>query len=342
MSMTTDNEPRIIAPAPNPFAKTQPDHLSAGAVAIQSERAVAEAQGKLILAKRFPRDEAAAFARVMDSCRRPTLAKGAVYKFPRGGQSVSGPSIRLAEELARCWGNIDYGLRELSRREGESEMEAFAWDLQTNTMSVQSFTVRHLRDKRGGPEALRDERDIYEVTANMGARRLRARILAILPPDLVDAALEECRITAAGDNTVPFADQVKRMTQAFAAIGVTADMLAARLGHPLDATTPDELADLREIYNSISDGVGKASEFFGGRQVEGEKQTTKLDALDSLASTPLAALIEKIEATTTNAEVDALLRGAKVDITAMSDEERAQLETAVTAQRHGFSLGAPA
>jgi hypothetical protein len=53
-----------------------------------------------------------------------------------------------------------------------------------------------------------------------------------------------------------------------------------------------------------------------------------------------AALVRKIEATTTNAEVDALLRGAKADITAMSDDERAQLETAVTAQRHGFSLGA--
>ena len=73
----------------------------------------------------------------------------------------------------------------------------------------------------------------------------------------------------------------------------------------------------------------------------------KLDALEGevvheAEPTPLEALVSKIERTATNAEVDALLRGAKADITAMSDDERAQLETAVTAQRHGFSLGAPA
>jgi hypothetical protein len=71
----------------------------------------------------------------------------------------------------------------------------------------------------------------------------------------------------------------------------------------------------------------------------------KLDALEGEVveedePTALETLVRKIEATTTNAEVDALLRGAKADITAMSDDERAQLETAVTAQRHGFSLGA--
>ena len=41
-------------------------------------------------------------------------------------------------------------LRELSRRAGESEMEAYAWDLETNTMSSQKFTVKHIRDTRAG------------------------------------------------------------------------------------------------------------------------------------------------------------------------------------------------
>lgn len=264
----------------NPFAKAAPDHLSAGAVAIESERAIAEAQGRLIIAKRFPRDEALAFASAMDSCRRQSLAESAVYKFPRGGQAVEGPSIRLAEELARTWGNITYGIRELSRRIGESEMEAFAWDLQTNVISTQTFTVRHLRDKRGGPEALRDERDIYEVTANMGARRLRARILAVLPPDLVEAAVTQCRETMVRGGDKPMADRIREMTAAFSRIGVTAAMLATRLGKPLDAATPDDLADLRGIYQGIRDGASGTNDWFG-QGGAGGPAGSRLDSLEA-------------------------------------------------------------
>lgn len=275
----------------NPFARAMSSHISAGTVAIEAERAVAEAQGKLLIAKRFPRDQAAAYSRAMDSCRRPALAEVANYKFPRGGQAVEGPSIRLAEELARCWGNIEYGIRELSRKEGVSEMEAFCWDLETNTVSSQKFTVRHLRDKRGGPEALKDERDIYEVTANMGARRLRARILAILPPDLVDAAVAECRRTVVEGGDKPMIDRIRDMTQAFARIGVTDRMLSAKLGRALDMATPDDLADLRSIYQSIRDGASSINDWFAPKDgAEPVKPASKLDAIEqSIGSSSLEA-----------------------------------------------------
>lgn len=249
----------------NPFAR-QPlaEHVNAGTIEIESSRAIAEAQGKLVIAKRFPRDEARAYAKIIESCKRRGLAEEATYAFPRGGQTVSGPSIRLAEELARTWGNIDYGIRELSRKDGVSEMEAYAWDLETNTSSSQKFTVRHIRDTRGGGQALTDERDIYELTANQGARRLRARILAILPPDIVEAALVECKKTLAGNNEVPIADRVRRMVRSFEKYGVSAAMIEARLGHSMDNTLPDELAELHEIFNSLKNGVSKAGDWFGG------------------------------------------------------------------------------
>lgn len=265
----------------NPFAKAQAQHISAGAVAIESERAIAEAQGRLLIAKRFPRDEAAAFARAMDACRRPSLAEVANYRFPRGGQQVEGPSIRLAEELARCWSNIAYGIRELSRKEGESEMEAFAWDMQTNVLSTQTFTARHLRDKRGGPEALRDERDIYELTANLAARRLRARILAVLPPDLVDAAVAQCRETMKNGSDKPLADRIREMTQAFTKLGVTAEMLSARLGRSLDSATPDDLVDLRGIYQGIRDGASSVRDWFAPKEAP---QGSRLDQLEQQAA----------------------------------------------------------
>ncbi len=256
----------------NPFAKHLADHVNAGAVAIESERAIAEAQGKLVIAKRFPRDQARAYSAIIDACKRPGLAEEACYSFPRGGQTVSGPSIRLAEMLAANWGNIDYGIRELSRKEGVSEMEAYCWDLETNTMSSQKFTVRHIRDTRGGGVKLTDERDIYELTANMGGRRLRARILAIIPADLVQAAVDECSKTMAGGAELPIGDRIRNMVTAFKALGVTPELIEKKVGHKLDAMTGEELADLRKIHNSIRDGVSKIGDWFGDKPAGEDEQ----------------------------------------------------------------------
>ncbi len=263
----TESQPAVQS---NPFAKRLADHVNAGTVAIESERAIAEAQGKLVIAKRFPRDQARAYSSIIDACKRPGLAEEACYSFPRGGQNVSGPSIRLAEMLAANWGNIDYGIRELSRKDGVSEMEAYCWDLETNTMSSQKFTVRHIRDTRGGGVKLTDERDIYELTANMGGRRLRARILAILPADLVQAAVDECSKTLAGGNEIPIGDRVRVMLTAFKAMGVPAALIEKRLGHALDTVTGEELADLRKVHNSIRDGVSKIADWFGDGAKEDE------------------------------------------------------------------------
>lgn len=282
----------------NPFARPQiADHVNAGTVEIEASRAIAEAQGKLVIAKRFPRDEARAYAKIIDSCRRRGLAEEATYAFPRGGKKVSGPSIRLAEELARTWGNIDYGIRELSRKDGVSEMEAYAWDLETNTSSSQKFTVRHIRDRsdqNGGSVVLTDERDIYELTANQGARRLRARILAILPPDIVEAALVECKNTLAGKTDVPIADRVRRMVRSYEKYGVTAVMIEARLGHSLDVTLPEELADLHEIYNSIKGGVSKPSEWFGGAKPEPQSAANILEGAAPAQAAPAPAPARKV------------------------------------------------
>ncbi|MEG7697727.1 hypothetical protein U2181_15285, partial [Listeria monocytogenes] len=91
--------------------------------------------------------------------------------------------IRLAEVIARAMGNLEFGVKELARSQSVSEMQAFSWDLETNTRSSQNFQVRHERHTKQGVKPLTDPRDIYEATANEGGRRLRARLLAIIPPD---------------------------------------------------------------------------------------------------------------------------------------------------------------
>jgi len=233
------------------------------AMAIATTRAAQEVQAAMVVAKRFPRDVYAAEKRIMEECKRPALAEQAIYAYPRGGTTVEGPSIRLAEVLARNWGNIDTGIIELSQANGESVMMAVCWDLETNFRQTKTFTVKHERHTKQGVKSLTDPRDIYEMTANQGARRQRACILGVIPGDIVEAAVAACNKTMTGTGGEPLADRVKKMVGAFEALGVTQAMIERRLGHRLDVIIEAELATFRKIYKSIQDNMQPVSAYFG-------------------------------------------------------------------------------
>lgn len=231
-------------------------------LSVESNRSIAEVQGAIIVAQKFPRNMNAIYNRTMVACQRKKLAEQSMYAYPKGGQMVSGPSIRLAETLARNFGNLSYGIKEVDQRDGESVMLAYCWDLETNVRSIKEFTVKHERHSKRGVTKLKDPRDIYEVTANIGARRLRNCILSVIPGDLCDEAQDQCEKTLQGNSKEPLSDRIKKMTHAFSEIGVTAEMLEKRLGHPANAMVDVQLIELRKIYQSIRDGIAKREVFF--------------------------------------------------------------------------------
>ena len=227
-----------------------------------SQREIAEAQGAMLLAQRFPRDELAARERILIACQRPGLAEGAMYTYARGGSNITGPSIRLAEAIAQNWGNLTFGIRELEQRPGQSTMEAFAWDLERNVRQVKTFQVPHLRHAKGKVFALETPRDIYETVANQGARRMRACILGLIPGDIVEAAVAECeRTLTAKADTSP--EGIKKMLDAFGKHGVTKEQIEHRLQRKLEAITAAQLVGLLKIFTSLKEGMSTAAEWFG-------------------------------------------------------------------------------
>lgn len=245
---------------PAPFQRQGlPGHnVNQGAVAIESERAIAEAQGKLTLAKKFPRSMTAAISDFLEACNSPAFAATAFYSVPNRG---SGPSIRFAEEAARCYGNFVYGHRELSRGDGKSEIVVYAWDMEKNNESPRQITVMHILDTKNGPKKLVDQADIDNKIANVASKQMRGRILALMPKHMIAAGIEACKRTLAGGGEKPISERILGMSQAFGRFGVNTAHLEAYLGHKVDDTTIDELADLMGIYNAIKDGA-KASEYF--------------------------------------------------------------------------------
>lgn len=248
----------------NPFALSgRSEQPQRSMIDTASTRQAQEVQAAMVIAKKFPRDQVRAFDRIMAACSRPSLAEEAQYAYPRGGETVTGPSIRLAECLAQNWGNLDFGIIELEQKAGESIVMAYAWDLETNTRQTKVFTVPHERHKKGGQVTkLTDPRDIYEMTANQGARRLRACILGVIPGDLVEAAVSECDKTLRKQNKEPLIDRVRKMVPAFGELGVTATMIEKRLRKKLEAITEPEFIQLKKIYVSIRDGMGKRDDYF--------------------------------------------------------------------------------
>lgn len=242
-------------------------------------RVAQEVQVSMLAAKRFPRDEYAAINRIKATCQRPTLAEQAIYRYPRGGQSVSGPSIRLAEAIAQNWGNIDCGIIELENRNGKSEMMAYAWDLETNTRVTKTFSVEHRRDTKQGSKELTDGRDIYEATANFGARRMRACILSVVPGDVVDMAVEECKKTVADKDSRPVSEILAELLKAFKAIDVTKAQLEKYFDKQLTVMTKEELVDLRAVYKAIKDGQAKASDYFKSEDPTANASQTAADRL---------------------------------------------------------------
>ena len=252
-----------------------PDRIGQ-ATAVEQARAVAEVQAAVVVAQNVPRDLTRAIAEMRDSCGRMGLATRAFYSVPNRG---SGASVHLARELARIWGNVQYGVHELRRDDlaGQSEIQAFAWDVQTNTRSTRTFIVPHERMKKVNGkqtrEKLIDLGDIYLSNQNVGARAVRECIFTVLPPWFTEEAQDLCRATLENGEGTPLPERISRMVQGFAKLGVTVAQLEKKAGRKRGSWDGGTVADLTVSYTSITrDGLSVEDEF-GDRPVTASEIT---------------------------------------------------------------------
>lgn len=284
MSTVYDNAPIAASPRPRDVMAE-----------VASQREIAQVQGQILMARKFPRDVIAAIDRVKNACMRQGLAEVALYEYSRGGTPVVGPSIRMAEAIAQAWGNIRFGIRELEQRPGESTVEAFAWDVETNTEQTKVFQVPHVRHTKKGQYALDDPRDVYEMVANQGARRLRACILGIIPGDVIETAVQQVKETLESKvNVTP--EKIASMLAALAEFGVTRTQVEKRIQRRVDTITPAQMLGVGRIVNSLRDGMSSAADWF-------EPETPTDNGGAPAPATQTEALKERLKATAPPAPV---------------------------------------
>lgn len=256
-----------LAPvAPRPEQRGMSTTGGNALAAAAEQRAIAEIQTRHLMAVRFPRDQRRAVDQIITAFARPTLATRAQYEYPRGGETVRGPSIRAAEAIAQIWGHLEFGFTEITRFQDESgvgvsAMRASAVDLQSNTHRIAEFFVRHWRDTSSGGYRLSGERDIYELTANQAQRRVRACILALIPTDVVETAMKQADEAVKSTVEVTPAT-IAAITASFAKLGATRKMLEARFQRNIDTISPGQYIQLRRIYAAIRDGESDVTDWF--------------------------------------------------------------------------------
>ncbi|MGN1048394.1 MAG: hypothetical protein ACI4QZ_07275 [Eubacteriales bacterium] len=249
---------------------------------------IAEIQAKMLLARNFPRDVDFCLDMIKHECHNRSLAESAIYEFPRGDSVVRGASIRLVECVARHWGNIISGVKELGTVGNRATVKAYCWDLESNFFDEKIFEVEYVRSTRKGSYEITDARDRYEMMANMGARRKRACMQAVIPQFVIDEAMEECKETLEKDISAQNLEETKeKMISKFVAIAdwITPEHLSAVCGKDFEHISAKDIVKLRNLYNAIKDGFVKPEKVFG-RETEPEKpsieESNSLETLNNM------------------------------------------------------------
>lgn len=267
-----------IATEETALSKMTEESFELAPTAVAAEKQY-EIQSAIIIAKNFPRNEDRAFEKVMRTCQRTSFAEDAAYRFPRGNTQVIGPSVNLAREAARAWGNIRYGLAILSDDDESILLQGWAWDVESNTKITAEDRFKKLIFRKGKGWIKPDERDLRELINRRGAIAVRNCLLQLLPKDLVEDAMTRCEETLRAHAAQDPDAARKKIILAFSEFNVTPEMLEEYLGHPLKQASSEEIVDLRNIYKSIKDGNSKWHEYVNGDKKEPEKGKLTVDDL---------------------------------------------------------------
>lgn len=224
----------------------------------------AEIDIQIATAKRYPRTVSKCLndAEDMITCDKAT-ADSAFYELPafKGSKEVIvGPSIRAAEIVAACWGNLEYGSRplEVDRVEGVVRAQGYCIDREKN-IRFTTVKSRRIKDKYG--KLYKD--DLINKTM-LAAQAIAERdaICKVVPRTYVNQLYQKAMKVADGD--VSLEDRIKSALEQFKKLGVDEKSVLTYLevADKRDITG-EQVRHLRGIFTALKEGSATVDEIFG-------------------------------------------------------------------------------
>lgn len=245
-----------------------PGETASTAVATMARSQV---EARYVMAMRNPRSMMTVRAKLLDACKRTRFAQTARYAKPVGNSKVVGWSIRFAEEVARCLGNVLVEASVTFDDRTTRIIRVMVTDLESNISYPFDVSVAKTveRSKPDGKEVLGQRlnsqgRTTYIVAATeddllnkqnaLVSKAMRTGILRIIPADILEEAEEQVADTLAADDAQDPGAKAKKIADLFYALGVMPSQVEGVLGHPLTASTPAEVTLMRTWYTAMKEG----------------------------------------------------------------------------------------
>lgn len=128
-------------------------------------------------------------------------AQGCFYTVPRGGKTIQGPSVRLAEIAVSCYGNLRAGARVIETvTTGDNPhvvVQAIAHDLEKNVAITLEKRRRIVGKKSKGGKV--DEDDINLACNACTAVAFRDAVFKVIPMALIKPVCDIAKRVAVGD-----------------------------------------------------------------------------------------------------------------------------------------------
>lgn len=180
-------------------------------------------------------------------------AETCTYAVPRGGKTISGPSVHLAKILAQNWGNLRVESKVVDVDAKHITSQAVAFDLENN-LAIKVEVKRSIMTNKG-----RMNDDMITVTGNASnSIALRNAVLSVIPRAIVDKVYNEAKHKITGDVSNE-TKLIARRKQVFDGLKNTyslteAEILAVIGKASIDHVISDDLVVLIGIGQAIKDG----------------------------------------------------------------------------------------
>lgn len=244
----------------------------------------AEIDVQISTAKAFPRsikmsiDKAMSIATVSEE-----VAASCAYALPRGGKTLEGPSVRLAEIVCSSFGNIRSGARVIHNDGRTITAQGICHDLETNNC-VTVEVKRKITDRNGKTY----NEDMQVVTGNAAcAIAYRNAVFKVIPSALIMDIYEKVKEVAKGTEETMVARRDKALKY-FKDLGVKESQICEVLElKKVEDIDLEKLSVLRGMVTLIKNNESSIAELFpdpdAKKKAEGATKITE-DAIKAAAA----------------------------------------------------------